>query len=90
MTPAVRQVYSQEAMATLEQAHRQIIPAGRMCTLDEVARLVTSLFMKSESVWFNGSTVDFTGGMTLQLLDPLLNSHRYPQASGTRGNSSSG
>jgi NAD(P)-dependent dehydrogenase (short-subunit alcohol dehydrogenase family) len=90
VTPAVRHVYSPEALANLEQVHGQIIPAGRMCTLEEVARFVASSLLRDEAAWFNGSTVDFTGGMTLQLLDPLLNPGRYQQGPGTKGSSSTG
>jgi NAD(P)-dependent dehydrogenase (short-subunit alcohol dehydrogenase family) len=90
MTPAVRHVYSPESLANLEHVHRQLIPAGRMCTVEEVARVVASCLLGDEAAWFNGSTVDMTGGMTLQLLDAVLNPQRYLLAPGTRGNSNSG
>jgi NAD(P)-dependent dehydrogenase (short-subunit alcohol dehydrogenase family) len=90
MTPAVRHVYSPESLANLERVHQQIIPAGRMCTVEEVAKVVASMLLSGESAWFNGSTVDMTGGMTLQLLDAVLNPQRYQLAPGTRGNSSNG
>jgi NAD(P)-dependent dehydrogenase (short-subunit alcohol dehydrogenase family) len=71
VTPALRVVMGREAMSRLEQAHREMIPAGRMVTLEEVARFV-SLLMREEAAWFNGATIDFSGGMTLRLLDLLL------------------
>ncbi|MCY1019768.1 SDR family oxidoreductase [Pyxidicoccus sp. MSG2] len=81
MTPAIRHVYSPEVLARLEDAHRQLNPAGRMCTLEEVARFVTTL-VGEEAEWFNGATIDFTGGMTLRLLDIILNGQRAQEASG--------
>ncbi|HEX8439406.1 SDR family oxidoreductase [Archangium sp.] len=72
VTPAVRHVYPPETMARLEEAHRLMNPAGRMCTVEEVARLV-SVLVGEESSWFNGATIDFTGGMMLRLIDLVLN-----------------
>jgi hypothetical protein len=42
-----------------------------MCTLEEVGRCV-SVLARDETEWFNGATIDFTGGMTLRLLDLVL------------------
>ncbi|MBJ6764916.1 SDR family oxidoreductase [Myxococcaceae bacterium JPH2] len=72
MTPALRHVYSPEALARLEEAHAKMNPAGRICTVEEVARFVTVL-AGEDAAWFNGATIDFSGGMTLRLLDLLLN-----------------
>ncbi|GHG78145.1 SDR family oxidoreductase [Comamonas sp. JC664] len=72
MTPALKHVYSPEALARLEAAHAKMNPAGRMSTVEEVARFVTVL-AGEEAGWFNGATIDFTGGMTLRLLDLVLN-----------------
>lgn len=72
MTPAIRHVYAPDVLARLEEAHRQMNPAGRMCTLEEVARFVSTL-VGDDTEWFNGATIDFTGGMTLRLLDIILN-----------------
>jgi NAD(P)-dependent dehydrogenase (short-subunit alcohol dehydrogenase family) len=75
LTPALQHVYSPEALARLEAAHARMNPAGRMCTVQEVARFVSVL--AGEHVdWFNGATIDFTGGMTLRLLDLVLNEPR--------------
>jgi len=71
MTTAVEKVYSPESLARLDATHRRMIPAGRMCTVDEVARFV-SLLLDDRAEWFNGATIDFTGGMTQSLLDLLL------------------
>ncbi|MDC0708013.1 SDR family oxidoreductase [Stigmatella sp. ncwal1] len=75
MTPAVQHVYSPEALADLNGAHQKMNPIGRMCTVEEVARFVPVL-LGEEAVWFNGATIDFTGGMTLRLLDLVLNPRR--------------
>ncbi|WP_223640888.1 SDR family NAD(P)-dependent oxidoreductase [Corallococcus sp. EGB] len=72
MTPALRHVYSPEALARLDERHAAMTPAGRMATLDDVARFVTVL-VGDDAAWFNGATIDFTGGMTLRLLDLVLN-----------------
>jgi NAD(P)-dependent dehydrogenase (short-subunit alcohol dehydrogenase family) len=71
VTPALRTVLGEDAMRRLEDAHREMIPAGRMCTLAEVAQFV-SLLLRDEAAWLNGATIDFTGGMTLRLLDLIL------------------
>ena len=72
ITPAVRRVYSPEVMERLEAAHARMIPAGRMCSIEEVARFVSVLAGDGAS-WMNGATIDFSGGMTQSLLDLVLN-----------------
>lgn len=72
ITPAVRKVYSPEVLERLEAAHARMIPAGRMCGIDEVARFV-SVLAGDGAAWMNGATIDFTGGMTQSLLDLVLN-----------------
>lgn len=71
ITPALRTVMGPQALARMEATHREMIPAGRMCTVEEVARFV-SLLMNPACGWFNGATIDFTGGMTLRLFDMVL------------------
>ncbi|QSQ12163.1 SDR family oxidoreductase [Myxococcus landrumensis] len=72
MTPALKHVYTPEALERLEEAHARMNPAGRMCTVEEVARFV-GVLCGEEAGWFNGATIDYTGGMTLRLLDLVLN-----------------
>lgn len=72
LTPAVRHVYSEQALARLEQKHAAMNPSGRMCQVEDVARIVP-LLLRDELDWFNGATIDFSGGMLLQVLDLLLN-----------------
>jgi NAD(P)-dependent dehydrogenase (short-subunit alcohol dehydrogenase family) len=71
VTPAVRKVYAPDVLDRLDAAHRQMTPAGRMCTVREVADLV-ALLAGDRCEWFNGATIDFTGGMTQSLLDLVL------------------
>ena len=71
MTPASAAVLGPGAMARLAETHREMIPAGRMCTVEEVGRLV-SFLAGPQAEWFNGATIDFTGGITLRLLDLVL------------------
>jgi NAD(P)-dependent dehydrogenase (short-subunit alcohol dehydrogenase family) len=71
VTPALRVMLGPDAVERLEDAHREMIPAGRMCTLAEVADLVV-LLLREDTAWFNGATIDFTGGLTLRLLDLIL------------------
>ncbi len=71
-TPAVRAVMGPEAMRRLEEVHRAMIPAGRILTGEDVAQFV-SILAREETHWLNGATIDYTGGMTLRLLDMVLN-----------------
>src|SRR5262249_52802159 len=87
LTPAVRTVMGPEAAARLEAIHADLIPAGRMSTAEDVGAFV-SILAREESGWLNGATIDFTGGMTLRLLDVVLqpdSSHlkRHTSAGGT-------
>ncbi len=75
MTVAAKKVYVTQPEAELEEVHRRIIPAGRMCTIGEVGRFV-SLLADERSEWINGAMIDFSGGMTLSLLDDVLNGER--------------
>ncbi len=71
VTPALRRVLGPGALERMEAVHADMIPAGRMCTLDEVGRIV-SVLTRDESAWFNGATIDYTGGMTQHLFDIVL------------------
>jgi NAD(P)-dependent dehydrogenase (short-subunit alcohol dehydrogenase family) len=68
LTPALRTLLGPERIAHVEAMHRMMVPAGRMCTAEEVGRGV-SLLLREEATWFNGATIDFTGGVTLRLMD---------------------
>jgi 3-oxoacyl-[acyl-carrier protein] reductase len=71
VTPALAKVLGPGAIARMERVHAEMIPAGRMCTLEEVARIV-SVLAREEGAWFNGATIDYTGGMTQRLFDMVL------------------
>ncbi|MBX9606337.1 MAG: SDR family oxidoreductase [Gammaproteobacteria bacterium] len=71
VTPALRRVMGPGALARLDEIHARMIPAGRMCTVEEVARMVRLLTM-DETTWFNGALIDFTGGMTQHLFDLVM------------------
>lgn len=72
ITPALRTVMGAGALDRMDRVHREMIPAGRMCTVEEVARFVSVLARGEECAWFNGATIDFTGGMTLRLFDIVM------------------
>lgn len=72
MTPALQHVYTPAALDALRINHERMIPAGRMCTTEEVGRFISILCGEGVD-WFNGSLIDFSGGMTLRLLDLVLN-----------------
>ena len=72
VTPALRHVFGEEAVRRSEAVHARMIPAGRMVTVEEVAAFVVTLCTE-RAAWFNGATIDFTGGMTNHLLELLVN-----------------
>ena len=67
-SPALARVFGPESLARLEAQARDLIPAGRLCSFDDVGRVVSYL-ARPESEWFNGATIDFSGGMALHLLE---------------------
>jgi len=71
ITPALKTVLGPDALSRLDAVHREMIPAGRMCTLEEVAQVV-SVLARDECAWFNGATIDFTGGLTLRIFDMVM------------------
>jgi NAD(P)-dependent dehydrogenase (short-subunit alcohol dehydrogenase family) len=71
ITPAVAKVYGEGELARIEAAHREMTPAGRMCTTDEVGGFV-SLLLDERAEWLNGATIDFSGAMAQSLIDVLL------------------
>lgn len=70
-TPAVKKAFTPERWQRFCDVVAQAIPAGRMLTTPEVGKLVT-LLLRPEAHWFNGATIDFTGGQSQSLLDCLL------------------
>lgn len=74
VTPAVERTFD-EHVQRLEQLTERISPAGRMVTIDEVARFVTVL-ASDAGEWFNGAVIDFTGGEFQSLYDALIHPER--------------
>jgi NAD(P)-dependent dehydrogenase (short-subunit alcohol dehydrogenase family) len=68
LTPALATVLGPEGTKKLEDVYQLTIPATRMLTPEDLGGVVSYL-AREESDWFNGATIDFTGGMTLRLLD---------------------
>ncbi len=77
VTAAMGQTFSGEAGEALATVLPRIIPAGRICTVEEVARFVAVL-AGDEARWFNGATIDFTGAQTQSLFDALVYPQREP------------
>ena len=73
MTPALARMLGPERTKRLEEKYREAIPAGRLLTPEGLGRVV-SFLAREESEWFNGATIDFTGGMALRLLDMVAGS----------------
>ncbi len=71
VTPAMRTVYGEDAIAHITRVHERLMPAQRMCTVDEVGRVV-SFLAGDDAEYFNGAVLDFSGGMTLGLADMVL------------------
>ena len=71
VTPALARMLGPAGVARLEGSMREMIPAGRSCTFEDLGRIVAVL-AREEGEWFNGATIDYTGGMTLRLLDIIL------------------
>jgi NAD(P)-dependent dehydrogenase (short-subunit alcohol dehydrogenase family) len=74
-TTASEVTFSGEAGVALREVLPRITPAGRMVTLEEVARFVAVL-AGDDARWFNGATIDFTGAQTQSLFDALLHPER--------------
>ena len=68
---ALEAVMPGEQQDRLTRVQSRIVPAGRACTAGEVGRLV-SFLAGDDAVWFNGATIDFTGGETQSLYDAVL------------------
>lgn len=72
LTPALTKMLGPEAVREFEDVHKKLLAAGRTCKAEEVARMV-ALLTREDTAWFNGATIDFTGGLTQRLLDVVYN-----------------
>jgi NAD(P)-dependent dehydrogenase (short-subunit alcohol dehydrogenase family) len=70
-TQAVRRTFGDAGVGRLEEVVAQAVPARRLCTADEVGRFV-SVLAGEAGAWFNGATIDFTGGEFQGLMNVLL------------------
>lgn len=71
LTPAVAEVYGKDAMDALTAVHDRLMPARHMCTVQDVGAVV-SFLASPDAAYFNGATIDFSGGMCLGMADLLL------------------
>ena len=71
ITPAVAAVYGKERLEAIRRSHERFMPARRMCTVEEVGKVV-SFLAGPDAEYFNGATIDFSGGMMLGMVDVLL------------------
>ena len=70
-TTAVRAAFTPERFERFQAVVARAIPAGRMLTTAEVGRFVSRL-LDPDAAWFNGASIDFTGGQSQGLLDALI------------------
>ena len=71
-TPAGRAGFPEGQWDDVMKRAARVTPARRLCTVEEVGGLV-SFLCSDAGAWFNGATIDFTGGMTHSLLGYILN-----------------
>jgi NAD(P)-dependent dehydrogenase (short-subunit alcohol dehydrogenase family) len=76
-TRAIRLAFKEEHWEALKKAVSRRTPVRRLCTVGEVARFLSCLAARQEASWFNGATVDFSGGQAGSLFDPLFNPIDY-------------
>lgn len=88
-TVAVKRAFTPEKWQRFIDVVEQAIPAKRMLTTPEVGALV-SLLLRPEAAWFNGATIDFTGGQSHGLLDLLLYNDWDPQRAAPKQESPDG
>lgn len=74
-TQAVGKTFGPTGVTRLREVAEAATPAGRLCQPDEVGRFV-SVLAGDEGAWFNGATIDFTGGEFQGLMNVLLSGGR--------------
>lgn len=70
-TRAIRMAFGEAEWAALRARIEQLTPDGRLCDVEDVARLVSQLDGDCAD-WFHGTTIDFTGGQADSLLDKIF------------------
>lgn len=71
-TQAIRIAFAPEEWERVKAAIAGCTPARRLCTVEEVGRFV-SVLAGPGGEWFNGGTIDLTGGQIGSLLDTIFN-----------------
>lgn len=71
-TQAIKIAFSDREWSRVTDEIAAVTPIRRLCAVEEVGRLV-SYMTRPEALWFNGATVDFSGGQTASLLDCIFN-----------------
>ncbi|MFT4624131.1 MAG: NAD(P)-dependent dehydrogenase (short-subunit alcohol dehydrogenase family) [Myxococcota bacterium] len=71
VTPALEATFGAAGVARLREVVEQVVHNRRLADLQEVANIVSHL-AKPEARWFNGATIDFTGGEAQALFDALV------------------
>ena len=67
-TPAIEKVLSETALQHMQKVNERLMPAGRMQTVEDVAKTVKWL-VSDNAYWLNGAIIDATGGCTSTLMD---------------------
>lgn len=70
-TQAVQRTFGVDGVKRLRHVLEQALPARRLCTAEDVGRFV-SVLASDAGGWFNGATIDFTGGEFQGLMNVLL------------------
>lgn len=73
-TPAIQRAFDKEKWARVKKNTSFITPAKRLVTTPEVANFV-SVLASSQGAWFNGATIDFSGGEVQSILSHVV--HTY-------------
>lgn len=79
-TAALKHIFTDDAWKNLVAQHAAMIPAGRMVTVQEVVDLV-ALLTSDAALWFNGATIDFSGGQAQSLYNAMMHPHFAHDAS---------
>ncbi|MBU0506136.1 MAG: SDR family oxidoreductase [bacterium] len=71
-TEAIRIAFTEEQWNGLKKRLSRVTPAGRLCHVKEVANFV-SVLAGPNAEWFNGATIDFTGGQAQSIQNSVYN-----------------
>jgi NAD(P)-dependent dehydrogenase (short-subunit alcohol dehydrogenase family) len=71
ITAALEKTIGRDRLSYFQEVVRRAVPAGRLSTVEEVARFV-SLLASEDASWFNGAAIDFTGAESQGFFDSIL------------------